>query len=508
MSNRSGKNGNSSKGGSAKINGPKKGGSLLGQKPRGKKADGKVYVRDDAPRRNHARVEEKQLPQTNKRLGEFIIDRLSHDGRGVASLEGKTVFIDGALVGEKVTARLVEDHARFIDARIDQLIDSSPARVAPPCEHFAQCGGCQLQYMQPSAQVAMKQNAVLEQLRRWGGVVPKYVLPAISADDRAYRSRARLGVWYEADGSVTLGFRQRYSNEITPISQCIVLVPELNALLAPLHLWLTELRASKAVTHIELVKGQSEIAIILRHTKKLADADLAALAQLVEQAGCKVWLEPNGNIGLTDLAGQPCDPRLAYQVKGVELLFHPQDFTQVNPQVNQQMVAQALALLALKPTDRVLDLFCGIGNFTLPIAQQCAEVVGIEAIESMVLRGRENAERLQIGNAKFIAANLADMTHTQLQRLGGANKEQGIDAILLDPPRDGAKDIIASILRLGAGIGKQLSPKRIVYVSCNPATLARDSALLAEAGYQLDKLGVLDMFPHTSHVESMALFLR
>ncbi len=504
MSNRSGKNGGSSKGGSSNMNGPKKSGSLLGKKPRPKK-EGSVYVRDDAPRRNQARVEEKVLPQTNKRLGEFTIDRMSHDGRGVASLDGKTVFIDGALVGEKVTARLVEDHARFIDARIDQLIEGAPERVLPPCEHFASCGGCQLQYMQPSAQVEMKQKAVLEQLQRWGGVVPKKLLPPISAGDRAYRSRARLGVWYEDDGSVTLGFRQRYSNAITPISQCIVLVPELNALLAPLHKWLGELRAAKAVTHIELVKGQNQIVVILRHTKKLADADLEVLALLEKQQACTVWLEPNGNQGLTDLAGQPCDPRLVYTVAGVQLAFHPQDFTQVNPEVNQRMVAQALELLDLKPADRVLDLFCGIGNFTLPIAQQCAEVVGIEAVESMVARGRENADRLQIGNAKFIAANLADMTHTQLQRLGDM-KAQEIAAILLDPPRDGAKDIIASILRLGAS--KQLSPKRIVYVSCNPATLARDSALLAEAGYRLEKLGVLDMFPHTSHVESMALFLR
>lgn len=505
MSNRSSKNGSSSKGGSSAGNGPKKGGSLLGKKPRPKKAGGSVYVRDDAPRRNQARTEEKHLPQTNKRLGEFTIDRLSHDGRGVASLEGKTLFIDGTLVGEKVTARLVEDHARFIDARVDQIVTSSEERVTPPCEHFASCGGCQLQYMQPQQQVAMKQQALLEQLQRWGGVVPKRVLPAISLADTGYRSRARLGVWYEADGSVTLGFRQRYSNAITPIKQCLVLVPELNALLAPLHIWLTELRATKAVTHIELVKGQAEIALVVRHTKKLAEADLAALTHLAEQAQCKVWLEPNGNNGLTDLAGQACDPRLEYQLAGLDLGFHPQDFTQVNPLINQQMVVQALALLALKPSDRVLDLFCGIGNFTLPIARQCAEVVGIEAVESMVLRGRENAERLQITNAKFIAANLADMTHTQLQRLGGATKEQDITAILLDPPRDGAKDIIASIQRWVAG--KQLSPKRIVYVSCNPATLARDSALLVEAGYYLDTLGVLDMFPHTSHIESMALFL-
>lgn len=500
MSNRSGKNGNP----------PKKGGSLLGKKPRPKKADGSVYVRDDAPRLKHARVAEKMLPQINKRLGEFVIDRLSHDGRGIASLDGKTLFIDGALTGEKVTARLVEDHPRFIDARIDQLLTASPERVEPPCPHYSSCGGCQLQHMQPAAQLAIKQQALLEQLQRWGGVVPKRILPAISAGDSGYRSRARLGVWYEADGSVSLGFRQRYSNAITHINQCLVLLPELNTLLAPLHEWLTNLRGAKAVTHIELVKGQQQTAMVLRHTKKLAEADLSSLAQLAQQHQCKVWLEPNGNLGLTDLDEVSCDPRLLYQLENLklenlELAFHPQDFTQVNAQVNQQMVAQALELLALKPNERVLDLFCGIGNFTLPISRHCAEVIGIEAVESMVLRGRENAERLNIDNAKFIAANLADMTHTQLQRLGGANKEQDIAAILLDPPRDGAKDIIASIQRWVAG--KQLSPKRIVYVSCNPATLARDSALLVEAGYQLDAVGVLDMFPHTGHVESMALFL-
>lgn len=509
MSNRSGKNGNFSKGnsstgGASKKGGGLKGGGLLGKKPRPKRADGSVYVRDDAPRRNQPRVDNfatnKAVPQLHKPLGEFTIDRLSHDGRGVANLDGKTLFIAGALVNETVSARLVAEHSRFIDARADEIIIPSPERVTPPCPHYERCGGCQLQHMQPAQQLAMKQESLLQQLKRWGGVEPKRVLPPITVIDTGYRSRARLGVWYESDGSVSLGFRQHYSNEITQVNHCLVLAPELNQLLEPLHSWLTDLRAVKAVTHIELVKGQGDIAIILRHTKKLADADLIALAQLAERQAVYVWLEPNGDQGLTDLQGNPCDPRLHYEVAGLPLAYHPQDFTQVNPQVNQLMVAQALDLLALKPADRVLDLFCGIGNFTLPIARECAEVVGIEAVETMVLRGRENAEALQIGNAKFIAANLADMTHTQLQRLGG-----NINALLLDPPRDGAKDIVASIQRWVTG--KQLSPKRIVYVSCNPATLARDSALLAEVGYQLDAVGVLDMFPHTSHVESMALFL-
>lgn len=493
-------NSNGKKGGSLKGGGPKSRGGLLGQKPRPKKSEGPVYVRDDAPRRNQPRAAEKVLPQFNKRLGEFRIDRLSHDGRGVASLEGKTLFIAGAMVNETVTARLVEEHSRYIDARVDEILLPSPERVPPPCPHFAQCGGCQLQYMPPAQQVAMKQEAVLQQLKRWGGVEPKRVLPPITSSDQGYRCRARLGVWYEDDGSIRLGFRQHYSKVITPVEDCWVLAPGLNQLLLPLQGWLSGLSARQAVTHVELVEGGAEGAMILRHTKPLAAADRASLVQLGHDYGVQVWLEPNGNRGLTDCDGNPCDPRLHYEVAGLRLAYHPQDFTQVNPSINQRMVEQALELLALRPEDRVLDLFCGIGNFTLPIAQACAQVIGIEAVESMVARGRENAAALQLDNAQFIAANLADMTHTQLQRLGGP-----IDALLLDPPRDGAKDIVTSIQRWVAD--KQLSPRRIVYVSCNPATLARDAALLAEAGYALDAVGVLDMFPHTSHVESMALFL-
>ena len=508
MSNRNGKSGNSSTGKTSKGSGSKGGGSLLGKKPRpkkdgGSKKEGSVYIRDDAPRMNAARVAEKVLPQTNKRLGEFTIERWSHDGRGLTHIDGKTLFVSGALPGEKITARLVEEHSRFIEARVDEILEPVAERREPPCPHYARCGGCQLQHIDPATQLAMKQQSLLQQLQNWGGVVPKRVLPAISSNSVAYRSRARLGVWYEADGSVSLGFRQQQSNAITPIETCLVLVPELNVLLVPVRQWLGNLRANKAVTHVELVRSKNTSAIILRHTKKLAEADLASLAVLASEYACQIWLEPNGNVGLTQLDGTACDPRLVYDVNALELVFHPQDFTQVNPHINQQMVAQALELLALTPSQRVLDLFCGIGNFTLPFAQQCAVVIGLEAVESMVARGRENAGRLDIANATFVAANLANMTHTQLQRLVGNG--QGIDAILLDPPRDGAKDIIGSIQRWVSG--KQLSPQRIVYVSCNPATLARDAALLVEAGYSLDAVGVLDMFPHTSHVESMALFL-
>lgn len=481
-----------------------KGGNLFGKKPRPKKIGEPVYVRDDTPRMNAPRAAEKILPQMNKRLGEFTIERWSHDGRGLTNLDGKALFIQGALPGERVSARLVEEHPRFIEARVDQIIDPSGDRTEPACVHYHACGGCQLQHVKPAAQIALKQQALVQQLQHWGKVTPQRILPTVSVADSGYRTRARLGVWYEDDGRVSLGFRQQQSKTIAAIQDCMVLVPELNALIKPLQGWLEQLRSAKAVTHIELVRGGKESAVIVRHIKKLTEQDLQGLAQFAHHYLCKVWLEPNGNQGLTDLDANLCNPRLNYSLGELLLGFHPQDFTQVNPRVNEQMVAQALSLLDLQPHERALDLFCGIGNFTLPMARVCHEVIGIEAEETMVVRGRENAERLGIANAKFIAANLADMTHTQWQRLAGG-KEHEIAAILLDPPRDGAKGVVTAIKQWVAT--KQLSPRRIVYVSCNPATLARDAAILAEAGYQLAAAGVLDMFPHTSHVESMALFL-
>lgn len=457
----------------------------------------------------------------NQRLGEFVIDRLSHDGRGIAQWNGKTLFIERALPGERVSARFVSEHSRYAEAVTDQVIEGLADRQQPPCPYFSSCGGCQLQHMSLEMQLRFKQDAVLEQMQRWAGLVPKRVLEPIRSSSQGYRSRARLGTSYAADGSVTLGFRRGQSKELIHIEKCLVLVPALNHLLAPLTLWLSQLESERAVTHLELIHSLEGAAVIIRHVKRLTVNDRQALARLAEECQCQVWLQGDKNSTLTDLDGQACDPRLNYQLQlgnlpladspgedsslqtqswlpgnsPLELAFHPQDFTQVNTQVNILMVQQALELLALKGTERVLDLFCGVGNFTLPIARHCAEVTGVEAIDAMVLRGRENAARLGLGNARFMAADLSKLGVSQLlQRCGK------VDAILLDPPRDGAREILESI--------RQLAAARIVYVSCNPATLARDAKLLAESGYTLDSLGVLDMFPHTSHVESMALFVR
>jgi 23S rRNA (uracil1939-C5)-methyltransferase len=483
-------------------NGPKKPSSpkagKLGQKPRSSKAVEKPFAFevDNAPRLNKPRVEKKAQPLNDMRLGEFTIDRMSHDGRGITQWNGKTLFVDGVLPGERISARLVRDHARYAEARLDKLLESAPERVEPVCAHYAECGGCQLQHFDTEQQVAYKEAAVLQQLELWGGVKPKHILPPIRSANQGYRRCARLGIDY-TEGEVTLGFRKRNSKQLVQVDLCQVLVPELNRLLAPLKIWLTELRAAEAVTHVELIATEQEIAVVFRHVQPLTGIDLQNLATISAELKFNAWLQGGEVHQLQDLSGQNVDPRMSYQLTdyGLELDFHPQDFIQVNPDVNVQMVAQALQLLALKGGERVLDLFCGIGNFTLPLARKCAEVIGIEAVDSMVQRGRENASKTGITNVQFLAANLLTMTEHRLNQTCGK-----IDAVLLDPPRDGAKEIIDKL--------PQLSPKRIVYVSCNPATLARDAKVLVAAGYQLDSVGVLDMFPHTAHVESMALFVK
>lgn len=470
----------------------------LGQKPRSSKTVEKPFAFevDDAPRLNKPRAEKKAQPMDDMRLGEFTIDRMSHDGRGITQWNGKTLFVDGTLTGERISARLVRDHARYAEARLDKLLEASPERIEPICAHYAECGGCQLQHLSSDNQIAFKQAAVLQQLELWSGVKPKHVLPPIRSVSQGYRRCARLGIDY-SNGEVTLGFRKRNSKQLVQISLCSVLAPELNRLLAPLKTWLIDLRAAEAVTHLELIHTEQKTAVVLRHVQPLTDVDLQNLATISVELNFTAWLQGSEVHQLQDLTGQDVDPRMSYRLPDyeLELDFHPQDFIQVNPEVNTQMVVQALQLLALKGNERVLDLFCGIGNFTLPLARKCAEAIGIEAVDSMVQRGRENAAKLGIKNAQFTAANLLTMTEHRLNQTCGK-----IDSVLLDPPRDGAKEIIAKL--------PKLSPKRIVYVSCNPATLARDAKALIAAGYQLDSVGVLDMFPHTAHVESMALFIK
>ncbi|WP_347332165.1 23S rRNA (uracil(1939)-C(5))-methyltransferase RlmD [Marinimicrobium locisalis] len=428
------------------------------------------------------------------------VERLSHDGRGIVRWQGKTLFVAGALPGETVTVRLVGEQSRFAEGEVIDVVDASSERQPPPCRHYGTCGGCQLQHLNPRSQLAAKEQALLDQLQRGSKLSPKQLAPAIESSAEGYRQRARLGVWTEKDGTVTLGFRRKRERALTPIDSCEVLVPALNALLTPLKEWLKGLERAGAVSHIELLLADEGPAMVLRELKPLTPLDLERLGSAeaglkgLETLDDRIWRQTEAP-GLLDVAGQPCDPRLHYGLPDFDLAlaFHPQDFTQVNAGVNRAMVRQALDWLAPAPGEQILDLFCGMGNFTLPLARSGARVRGLEGSDRMVGRARENARRHGL-SAEFAVANLA-RPDARLWPDGGP-----LDAVLLDPPREGARALMAPLA--------QLRPRRLVYVSCNPATLARDAGELAAAGYDLQSLGVLDMFPHTEHVESMALFVR
>lgn len=436
-----------------------------------------------------ARFQARTLPDP------LAVERLSHDGRGIVRWQGKTLFVAGALPGETVTVRLVGEQSRFAEGEVIDVLEASPERQAPPCQHYGTCGGCQLQHLNPRAQLSAKEQALLDQLQRGRNVSPKQLAPAIESPALGYRQRARLGVWTEKDGTVTLGFRRKRERALTPIDSCEVLVPALNALLTPLREWLKGLERKGAVSHIELLLAEEGPAMVLRELKPLTPLDLERLdSEALAALGNRIWRQTEAP-GLQDLAGQPCDPRLHYGLPDFDLTlaFHPQDFTQVNAGVNRAMVRQALDWLAPAPGEQILDLFCGMGNFTLPLARSGARVRALEGSDRMVGRARENAHRHGL-SAEFEVANLA-RPEARLWPDGGP-----LDAVLLDPPREGARALMAPLA--------QLRPRRLVYVSCNPATLARDAGELAAAGYDLQSLGVLDMFPHTEHVESMALFVR
>lgn len=441
-----------------------------------------------APRK--PRFQPRNLPDA------LTVERLSHDGRGIVRWDGKTLFVAGALPGESVRVRLEGDQSRYAEGSVAEVLTAAPERQEPPCPYYRECGGCQLQHARPDAQLAFKQQALLDQLARWGGVTPHHVAPAIESPSEGYRHRARMGVWTDKAGRVTLGFRRRGQRELVSIGRCEVLAPELNALIAPLNDWLSGLQARGAISHIELILASEGPALILREIKTLKDADRDALATALPGVPPeRIWRQINDQTTLLTLVGEPCDPRLSYELPDFDLTlaFHPQDFTQVNAEVNRRMVQQALDWLAPRAGEQVLDLFCGIGNFTLPLARSGARVLGLEGAASMVARGEENARRNHL-EAAFAQANLADTSPAMRRRWGKP------EAVLLDPPRDGAREVLETLIKL--------RPGRLVYVSCNPATLARDAAELVSAGYDLQSVGVLDMFPHTEHVESMALFER
>ncbi|KQB01697.1 23S rRNA (uracil(1939)-C(5))-methyltransferase [Vibrio metoecus] len=431
--------------------------------------------------KKHSTLDKKHQPVT--------IERLDHQGSGLAFLQKKPLFVEGALPGEEVLIQLTESKSKYARGQLIKVLKPSPERVAPFCAYYAQCGGCDLQHLDRAGQINHKQQALSQLMVKFAGQSLALSAPVCS-DDQGYRRRARLSLmWDKKTQQLQFGFRRKQSKAIVNVTHCPVLEPSLNALLPELNTLLSQWSQPELLGHVELVKGDNTPVLVLRHLGVLAEQDRQSLSDFATQKGLTLYLTLEAG-ALQHVQGEPpyCEET------GSCLRFLPNHFIQVNRSVNQQMVEQALNWLEVNKQDRVLDLFCGLGNFTLPLAAQAQEVVGIEGVEEMVQHATHNAKLNQINNVAFYQANLEqDMTNASWA-------QQKFAKVLLDPARAGAEGIVDQLAALGA--------ERVVYVSCNPATLARDSQSLLSQGFHLEKLGMLDMFPHTSHLESMALFVK
>lgn len=424
------------------------------------------------------------------------VHSLSHDGRGIATIHHKTTFISGALPQETVTYQLTRKHGQYNEAHATAIVNASPVRVTPACPHFGICGGCSLQHMNTETQIQLKQQTVLDQLKHFGQVVPEVILPPLLANTSGYRHKARLGVKYVIKkNKVLVGFREKASRYLADIERCIVLHPSVGEQITALRELVTSLEQYQHIPQIEIAVSDNETALIFRHLKPFPLTDQEKLATFGQKYHFYIYLQPNPPTPVYQLWPENSPSRMHYTLPDyqLEMLFHPLDFTQINPVMNRLMVKQAVTLLELQPHENVLDLFCGMGNFTLPIALYARHVTGIEGNHEMVARAKENAAHNQIRNVDFYTANLQD------SNLLASWAKKEYDKLLLDPPRTGAKEIMPLLPDLAA--------KKIVYVSCNPATLARDAKeIVHQHGYQLKKVGVVHMFPHTSHTEAMAVF--
>ena len=425
---------------------------------------------------------------------EVLIESLSHDGRGVGRFEGKAIFVDGALPGERVRSRLVAKHKTYDEAVVETVLEPSPQRIVPRCPHAGVCGGCSLQHMAPEAQIDAKQQVLLGNLSHIGKVSPQEVLPPLRGPHWGYRTKARLGAKFvRKKDQMLVGFREKHAPYLAAMTRCDVLHPSVGERITELAELLGGMAARERIPQIEIAVGDAATALVFRNLDVLNDADTALLRAYGERTGLHIYLQPAGPASAYLVWPEQSQLDYALPRYDLRLAFLPTDFTQVNREINGAMIDLAVSLLELQTTDRVLDLFCGLGNFTLPLARRCAHVVGVEGEPGLVQRARDNAARNGIGNAEFHVANLAEDVSIYPWL------KQPFDKLLLDPPRSGAMEVIPTLAKLGF--------KRIVYVSCNPSSLARDAGLLVhEHGYTLVKAGVMDMFPHTAHVESIAVF--
>jgi len=432
-----------------------------------------------------------------------LIESLDHEGRGIAHVDGKAIFIEGALPGETAEFSSYRKKPKYEKALTTAIVRPSSQRVVPRCRHFGVCGGCSMQHLDPAAQAAAKQRVLEDAFWHIGRLHPEVLHPIIYGPAWGYRYRARLSARFVAKkGGALVGFRERSSSYVADMDSCEVLPPKISALLRPLRDLIDRLAQPERLPQIEVSIGDVDVpgqsVLVMRILEPLTPADETLLRTFSNQHDVVVYLQPGG---LDSVAlFHPLDaPPLAYTLPefGLEIRFAPTDFTQVNQAVNRMLVRRAMALLAPQPGERIADMFCGLGNFTLPIARSGARVIGVEGSRVLVDRARGNAALNGLDAvAEFRVANLFEATTETIASLGRCDK------MLIDPPREGAVELIKSIGGLGDG-----APGRIIYVSCSPATLARDAAVLVhELGYRLRGAGIANMFPHTSHVESIALF--
>ena len=428
-----------------------------------------------------------------------VIESLDHEGMGVAHVDGKVVFLDGGVTGERVRFMRRRSKGSFDVGSVTEVLRASAQRVTPRCGYFGVCGGCAMQHVDPAAQVAAKQRVLEDNLARLGKVRPGQMLPPVIGPAWGYRNRARLSVHYVAKkGGVLVGFHERRSSFVADTLSCEVLPPHVARLIQPLRTMFTGLTLRERLPQIELAVGENVTVLVLRNLEPIGDADAVRLRAFADEHGIQWWLQPKG----PDTAHpyHPLQaPALDYALPefGVRLAFGPTEFTQVNAGVNRVLVKRAVDLLDPRPGERVGDLFCGLGNFSLPLATRGATVIGMEGAATLVRRATDNARANRLDHlASFVAHDLYTDAEGALRKLGP------VDKLLIDPPRDGALEICKALPDSGA-------PTRIVYVSCSPGTLARDAGLLANVkGYELKAAGVVNMFPHTGHVESIAVFQR
>lgn len=418
---------------------------------------------------------------------------LNHDGEGVLR-EAKICFVPGALPGESICFQRVRSHRQHDEGQLLEVLSASSDRVEPRCAHFGVCGGCALQHLSPEAQLIIKEKELRENLSRIGKVTPERWLAPLQGPIWQYRRRARLGAKFvHKRGRVLVGFRERQKPYIAALERCVILAPPVDQLIEPLAELIGKLDACSHIPQIEVAVGEGLTVLVFRHLEPLSVDDRETLAAFERAHSLRIYLQSAGPQSIVPLHGER--GRLFYRLPGLEMEFEPTDFVQVNATINASMIAHAIDLLEVGPQDRVLDLFCGLGNFTLPLAQRAAEVLGVEGEASLIERARANAVRNGLNNVSFRVANLFDPQAAKLAVKGSFTRA------LLDPPRAGAQEILPLLA--------ELKLPRLVYVSCHPGTLARDLGLLChDFGYTLEAAGVIDMFPHTTHVESIAVLER